>query len=90
MRKLSLFYFVLYVQVLLVVQVRRVLMVALVALVLMELPEDQENLAVQDQQGCQERKVSLVVMEFQDQLESKENQVRLLPWDFFVNVMIVM
>lgn len=65
-------------QVLLVSLARRVSMVGPVAQVSLELLEDQESLADQEDQGCQETRVRQVGMGSQDLLESKESQVILL------------
>lgn len=56
-------------QVLLVSLALRVSMVGLVPQVSVELPADQESLADQEDQGCQERRVRPVGTGSQDQLE---------------------
>ena len=63
-------------QVHLVSPVLRVLTVGPVPQVSLELPVDQESLADQEDQGCQERRVRQVGTGSQDRLESKESQVR--------------
>lgn len=62
-------------QVLLVSLVLRVLTAGPAPQVSLELPVDQESLADQELQGCQEKRVRQVGTGSQDQLESKESQV---------------
>lgn len=70
-------------KVLLVFLVLRVLTAGPVPQVSLELPVDQESLADQERQGCQETRVRQVGMGSQVQLESKESQ------GFLVTVVLV-
>lgn len=62
-------------QVLQVSPVLRVLMAGPVVQASMEVPVDQENLADQEDQGCQATRVRQVGTGSRDRLESKETQV---------------